>query len=160
MEDGKNNEEIINIIKDILYIIKNNNKFYDCNILNNDIKQFIKHSNNIFEELRNIGEKNVNKILSYINNLLTKNTKNEICKYLIDAVVNAIEKEYSNMINNIDISNIVEREINNMHPKQIEELFYSFAKNYFKKLTIYGWIGAFGGIINYFIEIIIIYFSK
>jgi uncharacterized membrane protein YheB (UPF0754 family) len=160
IEDKNIIKELRYIIEDILTIVVKNQNFYDDKILKNDLEQFLKNSDSILEKVRKTGESTIEEILTGLNQALTKDTKDDICKYLINAIVNAIGNNFSDMVHTINISNVVEREINNMHPKQIEELFYSFAKDYFNKIVIYGWIGAFGVLISGPVEYLIYLIAK
>jgi uncharacterized membrane protein YheB (UPF0754 family) len=164
INDLINNEQIINdvkgIISDILRNIGNNPAFYNDEILKNDLTRLIENSETIFAHFRETGETGIKKLLTGINQALTKDTKNVICKIIIDACVNSTGKNFSDMIHTIDIINVVKREIDNMQPKQIEELFNSFAKDYFNRIILYGWIGAFGGPASFFTEYLLQYFAK
>ena len=63
----------------------------------------------------------------------------------------SIKVNISEIIKTIDIQKIIQNEINSMHPKEIEEMFNSFAKSYFDKLTLYGVGGAVFGVPQLFI---------
>jgi uncharacterized membrane protein YheB (UPF0754 family) len=92
-------------------------------------------------------------ILQNLNVSLTKEMKSAICKeYFFTAVLESCENNLGDFINAIDVETVVRREINNMHPRQIEKMFYKFAGPYFSKLIAYGWIGLFGGLISYAIS--------
>ncbi|MHB9293911.1 hypothetical protein Holit_03030 [Hollandina sp. SP2] len=92
-------------------------------------------------------------LMSAVNTALTPATKDAFCKtYLIPAALDAGERCFSALITALDIQKVVEREVNAMHPREVEALFYRFADKYFRKITLYGWIGVFGGMASYVIS--------
>jgi len=140
-------KDVTFIIEDLLTVIEKTPEFYDGEVFKNDLDHFIMVSEDTLDKLQKTGETAIYELLTGINPALTEKTKNEICKYLINAIVSVIGYNFSGLINTIDISNVVEREINNMHPRQVEKLFYKFAGDYFHKITFYGWIGGpFGAV--------------
>jgi uncharacterized membrane protein YheB (UPF0754 family) len=89
-------------------------------------------------------------LLGQLNTALTPATKEAFCKtYLIPAALDAGERHFNALIAALDIQKVVEREVNAMHPRAVEALFYRFADKYFRKITLYGWIGVFGGMVSY-----------
>jgi uncharacterized membrane protein YheB (UPF0754 family) len=66
--------------------------------------------------------------------------------------MDSVELHFLDLMNKVNIKEVTKREINNMNPQEIEELFNSFAKKYFKKLENYGWLG--GGI-GLFVEMLL-----
>jgi uncharacterized membrane protein YheB (UPF0754 family) len=86
-------------------------------------------------------------------------TKDALCGYILNALLAALAYNFDPLMRTIDVQVVVEREINAMHPKGIETLFYKFAGTYFKKLTWYGWIGVFGGIISYVVSFLLLLYA-
>ncbi|MDR0525053.1 MAG: DUF445 family protein [Spirochaetaceae bacterium] len=85
-----------------------------------------------------------------LNQTIAPETKQAICEeYLIPAALDAGEGRFKNILHSIDIQNVVEREVNAMHPAKVEKLFYKFAGTYFRRIILYGWIGLFGGLLSY-----------
>lgn len=58
----------------------------------------------------------------------------------ITAIFKALNLHIADLIQSIDFKAIVVREIENMHAKQLESLFYGFARKYFTFLIGYGFI--------------------
>ncbi|MDR2304615.1 MAG: DUF445 domain-containing protein [Treponema sp.] len=91
------------------------------------------------------------RIFGKLNSALVPETRTSIASCLMTAILDALEIRFGNIIRSINIKDLTEREVNNMHPKEVEILFRKFADPYFRKITFYGWIGSFGGILSYFI---------
>ncbi|MDR1986932.1 MAG: DUF445 domain-containing protein, partial [Treponema sp.] len=71
-------------------------------------------------------------LMGQVNAALTPATKDAFCKtYLIPAALDAGERRFSALITALDIQKVVEREVNAMHPREVEALFYRFADKYF-----------------------------
>lgn len=73
---------------------------------------------------------------------------------IIDAGFNTIEKNIIPMLRSLDIQNITLEEVDKMHPKEIHELFKSFAGDFFIKLYIYGAFGLIFGV-NVYLSIVL-----
>ncbi|MCS7017543.1 MAG: DUF445 family protein [Cytophagales bacterium] len=69
---------------------------------------------------------------------LVPETLQSLANALIDAVLHTAEQHLPAIVNAVDIGKVVVREISEMHPKEIEDLFYSFAARYFRQLINYG----------------------
>lgn len=78
--------------------------------------------------------------LSEIVPKLHPNSREFILHHLFAAFFEALEKNIFHLINSVDFKAIVVREIENMHPKELEGLFYGFARRYFTYLIGYGFI--------------------
>jgi|GEM_PF-3475148 Uncharacterized protein conserved in bacteria len=88
--------------------------------------------------LKDIIEKNLNIVDNY--------TKDAVVKIILTSVLDSASRNFSNIISTIDFRGITENQINAMNPREIEELFNSFAKKYFNKLKLYGLGGAVFGL--------------
>ncbi|EAY26136.1 DUF445 family protein [Microscilla marina] len=88
----------------------------------------------IIKELENFIEQNLTKITQSI----ATPTKEYLVKTLTKSIFTSLENNISELINSIDFKKIVVTEIENMHPQQLEKLFYGFAGKYFKYLIGYG----------------------
>jgi len=85
-------------------------------------------------------------ILRSLNGLVDERLKH----YLLD---NGFEAAYDTLLHNMDelvgairFKDVIEREINAMHPSELEDMLNSFAKVYFNRLILYGAYGAVFGI--------------
>ncbi len=128
---------------------KNVNELLDCKEVNNSIASVVeKISKNqeIHEELKNLIGKVTKGILVNNLNIIEPSTKEFINDIVVNSIVDAAGDNFSNIINTIDFRGITEKEINNMEPKEIEDLFNSFAKKYFERLKLYGLGGAIFGL--------------
>lgn len=83
-----------------------------------------------------------------VNNLsiLDPAAKKAVTNIVISSIVDSAEINFLNILNSIDFRSITKNEISNMEPKEIEDLFNSFAKKYFNKLKLYGLGGAVFGL--------------
>ncbi len=143
--------EVIYVIENILNFLLNN-KFYSKEFLVKDLNNFIKDSlikdRAMLKEKLNLFFK---EIIFNTNNILDYKFKQYILESLSEAIFNALENHIEEIIKSIDIKKVIIKEIENMHPQEIEDMFNSFAGNYFKKLKLYGVGGAFFGIPSMFI---------
>lgn len=82
--------------------------------------------------------------LTNFNSIVTTDTKEFALNIMVKSLLDALEDHLLNIINAVNIQEVTEREINRMEPKEIEDMFNSFAKPYFRKIEAYGLMG--GGI--------------
>jgi uncharacterized membrane protein YheB (UPF0754 family) len=125
--------------------------FYPHDLFQKDISAFITAG---FEKneavLRGALVPFLNKTFRNINTLITPEAKRVIiCDCIVDAIFESADRQIPDLVNAVSVDTVVEREINAMSAKEIEELFYSFAGAYFKKIILYGWIGSLGGLLSY-----------
>jgi uncharacterized membrane protein YheB (UPF0754 family) len=160
-------DDCTDIIENILFDIektasRGKNSFYSAMLLERDIENYFAGLESIggWERLREAVRPACRELLLHANGVLDIETKNHILDLLLDALIRSAEYNFPYMLKTIDVQSIIEREINNMHPKDIETLFNKFAGVYFRKIIFYGWIGVFGGILSYVIDVIITKFIK
>jgi uncharacterized membrane protein YheB (UPF0754 family) len=125
--------------------------FYRHDLFQKDISAFITAG---FDEndavLRGALVPFLNKTFRNINTLITPEAKCVIiCDCIVDAIFESADGHIPGLVNAISVDTVVEREINAMSAQEIEELFYGFAGEYFKKIILYGWIGSLGGLLSY-----------
>jgi uncharacterized membrane protein YheB (UPF0754 family) len=149
-----NNTKFQKLLNDILdESLENllNHNIYNQDLLQRDILNFIKTSlKENKEKLRDIFESYFRELFLELNDIVDIKTKDELVAKIIDALIKSIENNLNIVIKSINLQNIIEREINNMSAKEIEDLFNSFAGEYFKKLKLYGLGGAIFGIPSMF----------
>ncbi|GHT50335.1 hypothetical protein FACS1894102_5770 [Spirochaetia bacterium] len=156
-ENEKAVAKVSQIIFDALNIIQSNEDFYDDKILRKDLAYFIANlKGDDWHHLQITVIDACKKILLNLNKSLATPTKDAICNdYLIQAAIDACIDKFTDILSAINIQKLVEDEVNNMEAANIEELFYSFAGNYFKEIVFWGWIGIFGGLLTYLISSIL-----
>ncbi|MCU0445268.1 MAG: DUF445 family protein [Microscillaceae bacterium] len=88
--------------------------------------------------------------LANLNENLHPETKDFVVKTASEAIFGALAHNILSLINTLDFKGIVEREIAAMHAKELEDLFYGFARRYFTYLIGYGFI--FGIIFGWAID--------
>ncbi len=102
------------------------------------------------EEIMKLFSKNLEKITEN----LQPETKNFVLDKLSDALLNTLEKNLHNLLTSIDLRKLVVTEVNAMSPKQIEDLFNSFAKKYFEQLIRYGF--GFGVVFGLAVDLVLL----
>jgi uncharacterized membrane protein YheB (UPF0754 family) len=95
-------------------------------------------------------EKVIQLNLNSLNQNIAPETKAYVVKTAGSAIFATLENNLLALINSIDFKGIVVREISAMHPKELEGLFYGFARKYFTYLIGYGFI--FGIIFGWAID--------
>jgi uncharacterized membrane protein YheB (UPF0754 family) len=153
-------DAVSSLLMSILLKITKDSNFYSDAILQKDMENFIaRKMRQDWESLKLACIPLFKRFFQGLNKTLTAETKQAIwSEYLIPAVLDATETNFNTMIHSIDIQKVVEREVNAMHPREIEILFNKFAGRYFIKITLYGWIGVFGGLLSYIIGYILGWF--
>ena len=95
--------------------------------------------------------------------LLSEELKLYIAESTINAGLNTIDKNIIPILKSLDLQSITLNEVEKMHPREIHELFKSFAGDFFIKLYIYGGFGFVFGIniyLSIFLFIIDLVYSK
>ncbi|MDR0551536.1 MAG: DUF445 family protein [Spirochaetaceae bacterium] len=153
-DEFSKNDNFINFVQNIIEkyaaIILSNSEFINFDILKDDVQDFVSH---IADDCRDDIEKALSPYISifieHLSSDISKETKDALLiDIFLDAVLETARKNFSGISGAVDIQSIIENEINEMHPQEIEKLFYKFAGRYFVKIILYGWIGAGGGIIS------------
>lgn len=90
----------------------------------------------------------VDVVIGNIHSIVSADTRQFVLHIGVLSILDAFGQHFEKMINAVNISQVTEREINNMNPKEIEDLFNSFAKDYFRKIELYGLLGGVGGVVG------------
>ncbi len=69
---------------------------------------------------------------------------------VVDSAFDSIDKKILDLMGAIDFKKVITKEIQDMHPKELEDMFYSFAGPYFNKLILYGSLGFLFGLATIF----------
>ncbi|PKQ67859.1 DUF445 family protein [Raineya orbicola] len=69
---------------------------------------------------------------------ISPSTKEYLAFQILEAVFEALDDNLPQILLSIDLHRVVVEEIEAMHPKEVEALFYSFASIYFRELINYG----------------------
>lgn len=161
-----NNSEVINYhVQQIfrsIYISSIRNTSLD-NILGKDILE--RDINNILNsafEDKDFNDKNKIFIDSIIEillenklNFVTEEFKSYVTENTVDAGLKTIEKNIIPVLRILELQSITIEEVDKMHPKEIHNLFKSFAGDFFIKLYIYGAVGLIFGV-NAYLSIILL----
>jgi hypothetical protein len=121
-------------------------EFLNREIFKDDIDIFLKEIIKDKEQLRVIIVEFFKEFIVNINDILDLKLKNHMLDIIVDSAFDSIDKKIMNLIEAIDFKKVITKEIQEMHPKELEDMFYSFAGPYFNKLILYGLIGFFFGL--------------
>ena len=176
-----NEEDISYLVKNSLNIISNSKVLKDYasklseNIYNNSIENkelglIINNevaNNDLYETLNILYENkdfnDKNKVIvefildKFIDNkfeFISDETSTYLSEKLINSGLNTIETNIIPMLRSLDLKSITLKEVDEMHPKEIHDLFKSFAGDFFMKLYIYGGFGLIFGV-NVYLSIIL-----
>ncbi|WP_295156126.1 hypothetical protein [uncultured Brachyspira sp.] len=86
------------------------------------------------------------KILSKLRHDIPFIIDNKTKYYFLNLIINCAKDDINLIIDSIDFSAITKEEIDNMNPKNIHDVFNSFAKDYLNRLKLYGMFSAVVGI--------------
>lgn len=147
----------LNFLDDIFLKIKSYNlsDFFNLDYLSKDLNLM---SNKIFsnKKIKNISKNTLYELtqmlITDINMLLSYDSKKYFLNIIGDSISDSVKVNFLDIMNSININEITEKEINNMNPKEIKALFYSFAGKYLKRLQWYGWLGSGIGLLTYYIS--------
>lgn len=98
------------------------------------------------KDTKSVLESIVTDIISKKLDIIDDASKEAIVKIILTSVLDSASRNFSNIISSVDFRGITENQIKAMSPKEIEDLFNSFAKKYFNKLKLYGLGGAIFGL--------------
>lgn len=119
------------------------NEFNAC-ILN--ILEDILQNKELNTDIKDAVQTIINEIIVDKLNIIDDSTKDNLSELVINSILDSAAMNFSKIISTVDFRGITEQQINYMEPREIEDLFNSFAKKYFNKLKLYGLWGAVFGI--------------
>lgn len=140
-----NNVQIINQMFDHVVKVPLNELFDDL-FLKQDMKRLIRKlvADRHFEEVANEALlKLYCMTINEFNTIVDYELKQQILVDIINSTYEVINANLIDILQAIDFNEVTVREVGAMEPKQIQNLFNSIGKKYFRKLEIYG---IFGGI--------------
>ena len=176
-----NQEDVSHLVKNALQIIKNSevikhhilefNKNVYKNSVENKTLELIFDKNIIVEDLdkilssllenKDFNDKNkiivefvLDKFLENKFEFISEESKSYVLEKLINCMLDTTEKNIIPILRSLDLKDITLEEVDEMHPKEIHELFKSFAGDFFIKLYIYGGFGLIFGV-NVYLSIIL-----
>lgn len=100
--------------------------------------------------LQNTLQDTIRALLDHMNEIVSVDTKNYILTVAVKSLLDGLETHLPDIVNAISLKKVTEREINHMKPKEIEDMFQSFAGPYFRQIEAYGFPmgGLFGVLAN------------
>jgi uncharacterized membrane protein YheB (UPF0754 family) len=161
ISEGKAFQQFKNtLIADFLAKIKHQkfDKMLNAELLKEDINLLIKdllskNETKMFftAQLTDLIETNLGSLVSKV----APETKTFLINQLTEAALNSLENNLDALLSGVDLKKIVETEVTNMAPKEIEGLFYSFADKYFTQLINYGF--GFGIVFGLLVDFILMF---
>lgn len=128
---------------------------------NNETKKYnnkdVERINNIIDFNRKNQEVITNIIESMVNNkfdFISTDTKKYLTEKVVDAALISVIEHTTDILKKSELKKVTSEQIEIMDSREIEDLFDSFAGDFFKKLYMYGSFGAVFGI-NLYLSIII-----
>lgn len=126
-----------------------------CNVknivktLSEDNEMYINFNKKNIEVITNIIQSMVNDKLSFINT----ETKKYLTEKAVDAILFSVIEHTTDILKKCELKKITSEQIEIMDSREIEDLFDSFAGDFFKKLYMYGSFGTIFGV-NLYLPII------
>ena len=91
-------------------------------------------------------DKNIQNISNNINEIVNDKTKDYLTFIVCDGLLSSVINNMQNLIYSVHLKEITKTQIDKMDPREIHELFKSFAGEFFNKLYLYGSFGFVFGI--------------
>ena len=132
--------------------------FIDSNLAQADFEKLltkILENPQISSKLQELCTNLIEQFSQQVNQVVSQETKDFILEIALQSLLAAIEEHLLKIITAVNIQAVTERQINDMEPEAIEEMFNSFAQPYFSKIATYGWLGGGMGILAKVLEKII-----
>jgi len=125
-------------------------EFLNKKVFKEDTNIFLKKILKDKEQLRVVLVPFFKEFIENINTILDLKLKDHMLEIVIDSAFDSIDKKIMDLMGAIDFKRVITKEIQEMHPKELEEMFYSFAGPYFNKLILYGSLGFLFGLATIF----------
>lgn len=133
----------------------------DTNIFDSDIEKAITEIINN-ENMNTLMKSSVENIFDEISKdnfaVIDTEFKDAVNTKVSEAAIDSLILHTKDILESFELKAITYREIENMEPEEIHNLFKSFAGEYFKKLYMYGVMGAVFGI-NFWLSMVIAIFD-
>lgn len=139
--------------------IRNNklSSMLDKDILEADLNKVLK----LMIENKDFNDKNeitlgsiLDKFLEDDLSFVPEKIKSYIAENIIDCGFNTLKRNIIPILDSLELQSITLEEVDKMHPKEIHDLFKSFAGDFFVKLYIYGVFGLVFGV-NMYLSIVL-----
>ncbi len=125
-------------------------EFLDKEVFKDDTARFLKEILEDKEQLRVVLVPFFKEFIENINTILDLKLKDHMLEIVVDSAFDSIDKKILDLMGAIDFKKVITKEIQDMHPKELEDMFYSFAGPYFNKLILYGSLGFLFGLATIF----------
>ena len=145
---SKQFQESLKIILDNFITSFFKEEFLNREIFKEDLDAFLKNVIEEKEQLRGILAPFFKEFILNINEILDLKLKDHMLEIIIDSAFLSVDKKIMDLLHAVDFKKVITKEIQAMHPKELEEMFYSFAGAYFNKLVLYGSLGFIFGLLT------------
>ncbi|WP_297295892.1 DUF445 family protein [uncultured Brachyspira sp.] len=135
-----------NGIEEFLIHISNDDNLIDLDNLKESLYKLLETLEND-ELINNTIYIESKKILLNLRNDLLDIIDDETKYYFLNLIIDCAKDDINLIIEAIDFSKITREEIDNMNPKNIHDVFNSFAKKYLNRLKLYGMFGGLVGVL-------------
>ncbi len=125
-------------------------EFLNKEVFKEDTAKFLKEILEDKEQLRVVLVPFFKEFIENINAILDLKLKDHMLEIVVDSAFDSIDKKILDLMGAIDFKKVITKEIQDMHPKELEDMFYSFAGPYFNKLILYGSLGFLFGLATIF----------
>jgi len=125
------------------------NGFVDEAALQHSIQNLLSSllaNDTLLQKIKTDLEPIVTELIMALNSLSDDALKQYLLNNGFEAAYDTLLANFERLVNAINFKGVIEREINKMHPKELEDMLNSFAKVYFNRLIFYGAYGALFGI--------------
>ena len=144
-----------------IYAISVNNIDLNSILNRNTLEEDMRKQLNLLLENKDFNDHNkiivddiLEKLLDNKIEFISEEFKSYISEECIIAILNTIEKNIIPILRSLDLQSITLEEVDEMHPKEIHDLFKSFAGDFFIRLYIYGGFGLIFGV-NVYLSIVL-----
>ena len=121
-------------------------EFLNKEVFKEDLEKFLKNILKDKEQLRVILIPFFEEFIQNINTILDLKLKDHMLDIVVNSAFESVDKKIIELMAAIDFKKVITKEIQAMHPKELEDMFYSFAGPYFNKLILYGSLGFIFGL--------------
>ncbi len=123
-------------------------------VLSRDLHNFIlslSQEDKFLEELKDILDCHISRSTRDYSQAINQESLEFIFNLLLTNSIAGLEDHFQALLHTLEIKKIAIKQVENMEPAAIEDLFNSFAGPYLTKLKLYGWSGSLVGLLTEFI---------
>ncbi|MFW6238695.1 MAG: DUF445 family protein, partial [Halanaerobiales bacterium] len=96
----------------------------------------------------------IREVINELDNYFSDDGPEKLVAIILKGILRSLRNNLGELFKAVDFRGVTEREIRQMNPREIEELFSSFAGRYLVRLKRYGWLGGGIGILTEMISLL------